>query len=109
VNSICRVGPSVKKALQRHFSPPTSLLHYLSLTIAPTRYGLSLESAIMISDNLQFYFKTKIVKSTEMDFSAADYFDEEDRLNAMIPQEQKQAAKTGTTAWIKRVRYVVFG
>ncbi|KAJ5651403.1 Amino acid/polyamine transporter I [Penicillium longicatenatum] len=78
---------------------------------AKTFFSTYLAAPLFVFDYCayKFYFKTKIVKSTEMDFSAADYFDEEDRLNAMIPQEQKQAAKTGTTAWIKRVRYVIFG
>ncbi|KAJ5645938.1 hypothetical protein N7490_002310 [Penicillium lividum] len=56
----------------------------------------------------KLYFKTKIVKSSEMNFSAADYFDEEDRLNKMAPQEEKEE-KTGKKAWLKRVRYVIFG
>lgn len=44
-----------------------------------------------------------------MDFSAAQYFDEEDRLNEMASQEQEQGAKAGKEAWIKRVRYMIFG
>lgn len=64
---------------------------------------------IIISDIIQFYFKTKIVKSKDMDFSAAEYFDEEDRLNEMASQEQEQGAKAGKEAWIKRVRYMIFG
>ncbi|KAJ5758543.1 hypothetical protein N7520_005699 [Penicillium odoratum] len=56
----------------------------------------------------KFYFKTKIVKPSEMNFSAAHYFDEEDRLNKMAPQEEKEE-KTGKKAWLKRVRYVIFG
>lgn len=64
---------------------------------------------VIISDTIQFYFKTKIVKSKEMDFSAAQYFDEEDRLKEMAPQEQEQGGKTGKEAWIKRIRYMIFG
>lgn len=63
----------------------------------------------MISDTIQFYFKTKIVKPKEMDFSAAQYFDEEDRLNEMATREREQGAKVEKEAWIKRVRYIIFG
>lgn len=43
-----------------------------------------------------------------MDFTAAYYFDEEDRLNAMVAQEKEAAAGEKTT-WVKRARYLVFG
>lgn len=43
-----------------------------------------------------------------MDFSEAQYFDEQDRLNAIADQE-KESETVGKTAWIKRVRYLIFG
>jgi len=44
-----------------------------------------------------------------MDFSAAQYYDEEDRLKEMAPQEQEQGEKIGKEAWVKRIRYMIFG
>lgn len=60
--------------------------------------------------DLKLYFKTKIVRPVEMDFTEAEYFDEEDRLNAIqAAQEQEQEKWTGKEAWIKRAKYMVFG
>jgi hypothetical protein len=45
-----------------------------------------------------------------MDFTEAEYFDEEDRLNAIqAAQEQEQEKSTGKETWIKRAKYMVFG
>lgn len=41
-----------------------------------------------------------------MDFSEAEYFDEEDRLNAIAAAQEKS---TGKETWIKRAKYMVFG
>ncbi|KAJ5784318.1 Amino acid/polyamine transporter I [Penicillium pulvis] len=78
---------------------------------AKTFFSSYLAAPLFAFDYLayKFYFKTKIVKSKDMDFSAAQYFDEEDRLNEMATQEQEQGAKAGKEAWIKRVRYMIFG
>ena len=43
-----------------------------------------------------------------MDFSAAKYFDEEERLNE-ISAEAQETKHDEKEAWIKRVRYLVFG
>lgn len=42
-----------------------------------------------------------------MDFSEAQYFDEEDRLNAI--QEQEKPTSTNKETWLKRARYFIFG
>ncbi|KAL2802183.1 amino acid permease/ SLC12A domain-containing protein [Aspergillus granulosus] len=52
----------------------------------------------------KWWFKTKIVKPAEMDFSPAILFDEEDRA-----REERVEEKGGKTPWLKRVQYVVFG
>ena len=45
-----------------------------------------------------------------MDFSAARYFDEDDRLNAIAAQEKEQEPKSSEKeTWIKRARYLIFG
>ncbi|KAJ6014143.1 hypothetical protein N7540_008734 [Penicillium herquei] len=56
----------------------------------------------------KFYFKTKIARSKEMDFSPAEYFDEEDRLNEIAAQQQ-ESTYTEKGIWVKRARYLVFG
>ncbi|KAJ5150102.1 Amino acid/polyamine transporter I [Penicillium atrosanguineum] len=54
----------------------------------------------------KLWYKTKIVKPLEMDFSEAEYFDEEDRLNAIAAEQEKP---TGKETWTKRVKYMLFG
>ncbi|KAL2872407.1 amino acid permease/ SLC12A domain-containing protein [Aspergillus lucknowensis] len=53
----------------------------------------------------KWWFKTKIVRPAEMDFSPAVVYDEMDR--AM--RERVQEKKDGREPWVKRVRYVIFG
>ncbi|KAJ5923875.1 Amino acid/polyamine transporter I [Penicillium verhagenii] len=74
---------------------------------AKTFFSTYLAAPLFVFDYFvyKFYFKTKIVKYTEMDFSAAQYFDEEDRLNDTGDQE-KSSSKT---EWLKRIRYMIFG
>lgn len=55
----------------------------------------------------KWYYKTKIVRAVDMDFSEAQYFDEEDRLNAI--QEQEKPTSTNKETWLKRARYFIFG
>ncbi|KAL3482292.1 amino acid permease/ SLC12A domain-containing protein [Aspergillus californicus] len=61
----------------------------------------------------KIYFKTKIIKPADMDFSPAAVFDEEDRMNALREKEEQELqAETGEAKkqpWLKRVQYVVFG
>ncbi|KAL4924937.1 amino acid permease/ SLC12A domain-containing protein [Aspergillus undulatus] len=55
----------------------------------------------------KWWFKTKIVKSKDMDFKPAIVFDElekADEMNRLLENEEH-----GRKPWIKRVQYVVFG
>ncbi|KAL2857629.1 amino acid permease/ SLC12A domain-containing protein [Aspergillus pseudodeflectus] len=52
----------------------------------------------------KWWFKTKIVKPSEMDFSPAIMFDEEDRA-----REERVEEKGEKKPWLKRMQYVVFG
>lgn len=56
---------------------------------------------------LQWWFKTRIVKGSEMDFSPAIIFDEQDRVKEMNRETERENEKR--TPWLKRVQYVVFG
>ncbi|KAL3443964.1 amino acid permease/ SLC12A domain-containing protein [Aspergillus insuetus] len=53
----------------------------------------------------KWWFKTKIVKPKDMDFSPAIVFDEEDRAR----EESVEAEKGEKKPWLKRMQYVVFG
>ncbi|KAL5335907.1 amino acid permease/ SLC12A domain-containing protein [Aspergillus crustosus] len=57
----------------------------------------------------KWWFKTKIIKPSEMDFTPAEVFDEEDRVNAIKKQQEAEAGVSQKESWLKRVRYVVFG
>ncbi|KAL4875736.1 amino acid permease/ SLC12A domain-containing protein [Aspergillus karnatakaensis] len=58
----------------------------------------------------KWWFKTKIVKPSEMDFSPAAPYDEEDRQNAILKQQDaEQGVVKKKESWVKRVRYVIFG
>jgi amino acid transporter len=46
------------------------------------------------------------VKPLEMDFSEAEYFDEEDRLSTIAAAQSKANSKE---TWMKRVKYMIFG
>jgi amino acid transporter len=52
-------------------------------------------------------FKTRIVKPSEMNFSAAVVFDEMEQADRIAALEEK--AKHGKKPWLKRVQYMVFG
>ncbi|KAL2836921.1 amino acid permease/ SLC12A domain-containing protein [Aspergillus pseudoustus] len=54
----------------------------------------------------KWWFKTKIVKPSEMDFSPAIVFDEEDRARE---ESERLEEKVEKKPWLKRVQYVVFG
>lgn len=56
----------------------------------------------------QFYYRTKIVRAKDMDFSEAHYFDEEERLDALAEQEKEDDPNHSGT-WLKRARYLIFG
>lgn len=56
---------------------------------------------------LQWWFKTRIVRGSEMDFSPAIVFDEQDRAREM--NQEAEGEKGQKTPWLKRVQYVVFG
>jgi amino acid transporter len=59
---------------------------------------------------LQWYYKTKIVKPIDMDFSPARAFDEQDVINAIATEDsQQEPEKDETKTWIKRAMYMVFG
>ncbi|KAJ5281795.1 Amino acid/polyamine transporter I [Penicillium angulare] len=75
-----------------------------------TFFSTYLAAPLFVFDYLayKFWYKTKIVKAKDMDFSAAEYFDEEDRLDEMAIQAQGSMLSEKST-WIKRVRYVIFG
>lgn len=45
----------------------------------------------------------------DMDFSEAQYFDEEERLHAIAAEAEEQEKSTDKKAWLKRARYLVFG
>ncbi|KAL2834912.1 amino acid permease/ SLC12A domain-containing protein [Aspergillus cavernicola] len=55
----------------------------------------------------KWWFKTKIIKPVNMDFSPALAFDEEDRVNELSEQESPE--KSQKQPWLKRVQYVIFG
>ncbi|KAL4905440.1 hypothetical protein BDW74DRAFT_177809 [Aspergillus multicolor] len=55
----------------------------------------------------KWWFKTKIVKPNEMDFSAAVVFDEMERADEIAAMEEKE--KNGKKSWVKRVQYMIFG
>ncbi|KAL4736289.1 amino acid permease/ SLC12A domain-containing protein [Aspergillus similis] len=55
----------------------------------------------------KWWFKTRIVKPSEMDFSAAVVFDEMEQAERIAALEEK--AKHGKKSWLKRVQYMVFG
>ncbi|KAJ5753399.1 uncharacterized protein N7511_007552 [Penicillium nucicola] len=58
----------------------------------------------------KFYYKTKIVKLKEMDFSAAREFDDQDVINNIASEDaDRDPEKIRQTTWIKRARYMVFG
>ncbi|KAL4871869.1 hypothetical protein BDV12DRAFT_183437 [Aspergillus spectabilis] len=57
----------------------------------------------------KWWFKTKIVKPSKMDFSLALVYDEEDRVNANKKQQEAEQGVSEKESWIKRVRYVIFG
>ncbi|KAJ6155330.1 hypothetical protein N7470_005896 [Penicillium chermesinum] len=77
---------------------------------AKTFFSSYLAAPLFVLDyfSYKWYFKTKIVKPIDMDFSEAHYFDEEDRLHA-IAAEEKKAQMGEKVTWIKRARYLVFG
>ncbi|RDW68987.1 uncharacterized protein DSM5745_08747 [Aspergillus mulundensis] len=55
----------------------------------------------------RWWFKTKIVKPSEMDFSAAVVFDEMERIDEMAAMEEKE--RDGKKSWVKRAQYLIFG
>ncbi|OJJ54492.1 hypothetical protein ASPSYDRAFT_160179 [Aspergillus sydowii CBS 593.65] len=55
----------------------------------------------------KWWFKTRIVRGSEMDFSPAIVFDEQDRAREM--NQEAEGEKGQKTPWLKRVQYVVFG
>ncbi|KAL4813895.1 amino acid permease/ SLC12A domain-containing protein [Aspergillus spinulosporus] len=55
----------------------------------------------------KWWFKTRIVKPSEMDFSAAMVFDEMEQADRIAALEEK--AKHGRKPWLKRAQYMVFG
>ncbi|KAL4758878.1 amino acid permease/ SLC12A domain-containing protein [Aspergillus foveolatus] len=55
----------------------------------------------------KWWFKTRIVKPSEMDFSAAVVFDEMEQADRIADLEEK--AKHGKGPWLKRVQYMVSG
>ncbi|OJJ07687.1 hypothetical protein ASPVEDRAFT_56988 [Aspergillus versicolor CBS 583.65] len=55
----------------------------------------------------KWWFKTRIVRAREMDFSPAIIFDEQDRIKEMNRGAEMENEKR--TPWLKRVQYVVFG
>ncbi|KAL4745903.1 hypothetical protein BDW72DRAFT_198215 [Aspergillus terricola var. indicus] len=55
----------------------------------------------------KWWFKTKIVQPSEMDFSAAVVFDEMEQADRIAALEEK--AEHGKKPWLKRVQYMVFG
>lgn len=63
----------------------------------------------MANSIIKWYYKTKIVRAKDMDFSEARYFDEEERLEAIAAEQQAQEKSTEKTTWAKRARYLVFG
>ncbi|KAL4804745.1 amino acid permease/ SLC12A domain-containing protein [Aspergillus unguis] len=58
----------------------------------------------------KWWFKTKIVKPEEMDFTPAIAFDEMERADEAIAVQEKEErdSKVGKS-WVKRVMYLVFG
>lgn len=69
----------------------------------------------LINFFMQLYFKTKIVKPSDMDFSPAYAFDEQHRINAAQQNAQHHGYNMGeekekkNSPWMKRVKYLVFG
>jgi hypothetical protein len=56
------------------------------------------------------YYKTKIVKTTEMDFSAAREFDDQDLVHSIATEDaERNNEKNKHATWIKRAQYMVFG
>ncbi|KAL4951019.1 amino acid permease/ SLC12A domain-containing protein [Aspergillus filifer] len=55
----------------------------------------------------KWWFKTKIVKPSEMDFRPALVFDELEEADKLNREIEKEAHKA--KPWIKRVQYVIFG
>lgn len=55
----------------------------------------------------QFYFKSKIVPASEMDFKEAFAFDEEDRLRAAMTDQNSQDGPKSKL--MKRLKYFTLG